>query len=75
MKLIAELDVVEYERTQRSDRSVLVDALTEIEVRQADGLLSFTRRIVGLEALSGEVSHTLGLPRGPAIRVFVTQEK
>lgn len=74
MKITIELETDRYFEAESGDLSVLLGCLPEIEVRQADGLLSCTRRITGVEALSGAVSHTLGLPRGPAIRVFLTQE-
>lgn len=67
-----ELPPEEYEGALARGNLQYAGAVTEVEVRQQDGLLAETWQVIYLERLSQEVAHSTGLPtEDPVIRVWL----
>jgi hypothetical protein len=75
VRLVVELESDRYAQAESGELSVLAASLREIEVRQADGLFSFVRRVRLVEQLSGQVATQLGVDEAPAIRVYMGPEE
>jgi hypothetical protein len=71
VRIVIEVPAEDFEALEGDDRIVLDGPLEEIEVRQRDGLLNFTRRIVGVVPISGVVAQQQEVAEGgPPLRVF-----
>src|SRR5688572_2364599 len=57
MKLVIELDGGEYEAVESGEALYLVDNVTAVEIRQADGLLNMERKVSLVDGLSAAMSY------------------
>lgn len=72
MKLVIELPPEKYAVLEERDGVVDISgAVTSIEVRQQEGLLSLERPVLSFERLGAGVAHERGLTDSPAIRVWL----
>lgn len=71
MKLILSVDPETYERIESGKLSVLYGRVPEIEIRQADGLLAFSRPVVSVVEMRSAKPLPDGVPEGPGLPVTV----